>query len=90
MRNKSYSIVCEATSSYVENFFSQNPDTELQHVLEIAKKRGTPPLQLTPFDARHLEVLARAFSPRKILEIGTLCGYSAICLSRALQEGGML
>jgi predicted O-methyltransferase YrrM len=90
MREKKYSVNSEKISSYVENLLKPESDKELQYVLEQAKKRGTPPLQMTPVDARHLEVLARAIAPKKIVEIGTLCGYSTVCLARALVENGKI
>jgi predicted O-methyltransferase YrrM len=37
-----------------------------------------------------IHALARATRPRAILEIGTLGGYSTICLARALEPGGRL
>lgn len=37
-----------------------------------------------------LTLLSRLISPRKILEIGTYTGYSAICLARGLAPGGLL
>jgi len=39
---------------------------------------------------RLLEMISRMMSPSLILEIGTFTGYSAICLARGLQEGGLL
>ena len=37
-----------------------------------------------------LALFSKMLSPRRILEIGTYTGYSAICLSRGLKPGGML
>jgi caffeoyl-CoA O-methyltransferase len=34
-----------------------------------------------------LEMFSRMLNPKKILEIGTFTGYSAICLARGLQRG---
>ena len=39
---------------------------------------------------RLLEMLVRMIRPRRILEIGTFTGYSAICMARGLDEGGVL
>jgi caffeoyl-CoA O-methyltransferase len=39
---------------------------------------------------RLLSMLSKMIQPKKILEIGTYTGYSALCLSEGLQEGGML
>lgn len=37
-----------------------------------------------------LEMISCVLSPKKILEIGTFTGYSALCLAKGLQEGGEL
>lgn len=37
-----------------------------------------------------LTMISKMIQPRKILEIGTFTGYSAICLAKGLQEGGKL
>lgn len=90
MRPKSFSNLSPSVSQYVQNILNIENDKELLKVLTIAKQRGTPPLQVIPVDGRHLEFLARSVQATKILEIGTLCGYSAVCLARALPEGGKL
>lgn len=88
MRPKYFANQEKQTESYVFELLKMKHDQELNTVLEIAQKSGTPPLHVTPLDGRHLELLARTLQPQKILEIGTLCGYSTLCLARALKEGG--
>ena len=39
---------------------------------------------------KFLEMISRMINPRKILEIGTFTGFSALCLSKGLQQNGML
>jgi len=39
---------------------------------------------------RFLEMISHLLAPRRILEIGTFTGYSAICMARGLAEGGFL
>jgi caffeoyl-CoA O-methyltransferase len=39
---------------------------------------------------KFLEMISRLLAPRRILEIGTFTGYSAICMARGLAEGGLL
>jgi caffeoyl-CoA O-methyltransferase len=39
---------------------------------------------------RVLSMLSKMIQPKRVLEIGTYTGYSALCLSEGLQEGGML
>ena len=90
MREKKYSATSKQIGMYLEQLLNIEDDKELSFVLSEAIKKGTPPLQMTPMDGRHLEVLARAVNAQKIIEIGTLCGYSTVCLSRALKEGGLI
>lgn len=88
MRPKYFANQEKQTEHYVFELLKMRQDKELSAALEIAQKSGTPPLQVTPLDGRHLELLARTIQPQKILEIGTLCGYSTIFLARALKTGG--
>src|SRR5260370_29950963 len=63
-------------------------------VLEAARRAsadaGLPPISVSPSQGKLLHLLARAQGARTILEIGTLGGYSAIWLARALPSGGRL
>jgi caffeoyl-CoA O-methyltransferase len=90
MREKNYSTRSENIALYVNQLLELKEDKELEFVLQHAKKKGTPPLQIIPSDARHLEVLARSIQAKNMVEIGTLCGYSTVCLAKALQEGGKI
>jgi caffeoyl-CoA O-methyltransferase len=49
-----------------------------------------PAIQLGPSEARLVELLLRIAGARKAVEIGTLAGYSAIRIARALGDGGQL
>lgn len=71
-----------------ERFLPEDP--VLERVRSRAEEAGLPAIHVSPFDGRLLEVIARAALPRMIVEIGTLAGYSGICLARALLPGGML
>jgi caffeoyl-CoA O-methyltransferase len=65
-------------------------DEVLREIRERSAREGLPPISVGPFDARHLEVLARMAGARRIVEIGTLGGYSGVCLARALPGDGRL
>ncbi len=77
------------TTSYCEGTFHPE-DRLLAEVRSRAQQAGMPPIHVGAMDGLHLEVLARAFGARKIVEIGTLAGYSAVCLSRALPADGFI
>ncbi|MDZ8172065.1 O-methyltransferase [Microbacterium xanthum] len=49
---------------------------------------GLPAIEVAPVGGKFLHLLARIAGARRILEIGTLGGYSTIWLARALPKGG--
>ncbi len=65
-------------------------DEGLQYALAAAKEAGLPEIQISPVQGKFLQLLAAACQARKILEIGSLAGYSGIWLARSLPEGGRL
>ena len=65
-------------------------DPPLEAALKTSDAAGLPQIQVAPNQGKFLMILARALGARRILEIGTLGGYSAIWLSRALQSDGRL
>jgi predicted O-methyltransferase YrrM len=65
-------------------------DPALESALESSAAAGLPPGHVSPSQGKLLWLLARALGARAVLEIGTLGGYSAIWLARALPEGGRL
>jgi predicted O-methyltransferase YrrM len=65
-------------------------DPVLDQVLESSAAAGLPPIAVTPNLGKLLYLLAKIQRAQKILEIGTLAGYSTIWLARALPPGGRL
>jgi len=63
-------------------------DDGLQYALRAAKQAGLPEIQISPIQGKFLQLLAVACNAHKILEIGSLGGYSGIWLSRALPANG--
>ncbi|MBX9703366.1 MAG: O-methyltransferase, partial [Silvanigrellaceae bacterium] len=90
MRTKTFSNLNPEISDYIKELHGSIEGDDLALALKNARQQGTPPLQIYPTDGRHLEVLARSLKPSKIVEIGTLCGYSALILARALTKEGVL
>jgi predicted O-methyltransferase YrrM len=66
------------------------PDATLDAVLETSKAAGLPPISVSPSQGKLLFVMAKAMGATRILELGTLGGYSAIWLARALPPDGVL
>ncbi|MGA8363334.1 MAG: O-methyltransferase [Solirubrobacteraceae bacterium] len=65
-------------------------DPALEAALRDSDAAGLPPIAVTPNQGKLLELLARIQGARKILELGTLGGYSTIWLARALPADGRL
>jgi predicted O-methyltransferase YrrM len=65
-------------------------DAALDEALKDSDAAGLPPINVAPNQGKLLELLAKSHGARRILEIGTLGGYSTIWLARSLPEGGQL
>lgn len=66
------------------------PDPALDAALKDSDAAGLPPISVAPNQGKLLMLLARLMGARRILEIGTLGGYSTIWLARALPPDGRL
>lgn len=75
--------------SYVEGLFAP-PDPVLERALRRSHEAGLPEIHIPPSEGKLLQILAEISGARRILEIGTLGGYSTIHLARALPSGGRL
>jgi predicted O-methyltransferase YrrM len=78
-----------AVDRYITDLMVRS-DPALDWALESSTAAGLPPIHVAPNQGKLLQILARAHGARKILEIGTLGGYSTIWLARALPSGGRL
>jgi len=65
-------------------------DAVLEAALEANEAAGLPSIDVSPLQGKFLHLLALTKGARRILEIGTLGGYSTIWLARALPVGGRL
>jgi predicted O-methyltransferase YrrM len=65
-------------------------DPALQAALKATEAAGLPAIEVAPPHGKLLHILARMCGAKRILEIGTLGGYSTIWLARALPKGGKL
>jgi predicted O-methyltransferase YrrM len=77
----------------VDDYFAANlvPDDDaLDAALEASRAGGLPAINVAPNQGKLLMLLARAIGARRILEIGTLGGYSTIWLARGLAPDGRL
>jgi predicted O-methyltransferase YrrM len=66
------------------------PDAVLEAVLRDGQEAGLPEINVTPNQGKLLFLFARMCDASRILEVGTLAGYSTIWLARALPDDGRL
>lgn len=66
------------------------PDPVLDGVLRANAAAGLPAIDVAPNQGKLLHIFARMVNARRVLEIGTLGGYSTIWLARALSAGGVV
>jgi caffeoyl-CoA O-methyltransferase len=76
-------------SQYVTDLFVPQDDI-LKQIRENISKEGLPAISIRPEEGRFLQFLIKAIGARKIVEIGTLGGYSGVWLARGLVPGGKL
>lgn len=74
---------------YIDDLFAPT-DAALEAALTKAREAGMPAIQISAGQGKLLYLLARLIGARRILEIGTLAGYSTIWLGRALAGDGRL
>ena len=75
--------------AYIEEQFATS-DEILESALRDSRRSGLPEINVSPNQGRLLQLLTRIAGARSVLEIGTLGGYSAIHLARALPDDGAM
>jgi caffeoyl-CoA O-methyltransferase len=74
---------------YIANLFAPQ-DEALEAAVRESQRAGLPEIHVSPNEGKLLQLLAEITGARRILEIGTLGGYSAIYLARGMAEDGLL
>jgi predicted O-methyltransferase YrrM len=77
----------------VDEWFAESlrtADGVLESVLQETERAGLPQISVSRNQGKLLQILVASIAARNILEIGTLGGYSSICMARALPAGGRL
>jgi len=77
----------------VDDYINQitiKSDAALDAAAAAAAAAGLPPISVTPAHGKLLHLIARAQGAKRILEIGTLAGYSTIWLARAVLPAGQV
>ena len=83
------SSIFETVDGYISNLFGDE-DEALRKTMQAIKDEKIPQISVSANQGKFLQVLARLCNAKKILEIGTLGGYSTIWMARALPKAGKL
>lgn len=65
-------------------------DEQFEFALQASAAAALPAIQVTPLQGKLLMLLTRLAAARRVLEIGTLGGYSTLWLARGLADGGRI
>jgi len=79
----------ESVDQYISQLFHDEDDC-LKTTEESIIQSGIPQISVSPNQGKFLHILAKLCNAKKILEMGTLGGYSTIWMARALPENGKL
>ena len=79
----------EEIDAYIEDLFGTS-DEVLETTLRDSRRSGLPEINVSPNQGRLMRLLTEISGARRVLEIGTLGGYSAIHLARGLPDDGEL
>lgn len=75
----------------VDQYFTDTlvgADPALTAAVAAQQAAGLPPIEVAPLNGKFLNLMARISGARRVLEIGTLGGYSTIWLARGIRSGG--
>jgi len=77
----------------VDRFFEEtllDKDPLLEKILRNSDEAGLPAHNVSPCQGQFLQILIKMMRAKRVLEIGTLGGYSTVWLARALPEEGIV
>jgi len=75
---------------YIHNTFGHEEDDVLASIRSAIPDQGLPLIHVQPYEGLLLNILLLMTGAKKVIEIGTLAGYSTTWLARALPEDGKL
>jgi predicted O-methyltransferase YrrM len=81
--------ITENMHRYIVDAFAQE-DALLQALPAEAERLGIPQIHIDSVQGKFLQVLMRACGAARVIEVGSLFGYSAIWMARALPPGGVV
>lgn len=84
------SIIDAALDRYTQEH-SRTPGPLYDELAKVTREKTTAPgMQIGPVEGAFLRLLVQLSGARRVLEVGTFTGYSALCIAEALPEGGEL
>ncbi len=81
--------IFEQVDNYISHLLAPE-DKALQNVVPTLEKEGIPQISVSANQGKFLQVLMMSCGAKRILELGTLGGYSTIWMARALPEEGKI
>jgi caffeoyl-CoA O-methyltransferase len=84
--NKGFGQGDPRLARWAESLFAPE-DAVLHEIRARSIAAGLPAIAVGRMDGLHLEVIARSIAARRAVEIGTLGGYSGVCILRGMSEG---
>lgn len=75
-------------TKYIQDLFGKEDD--LLREIRLSTKKQAIHMQIGPDESKILSLLISLINAEKIVEIGTLAGYSAICMARTISENGKI
>jgi caffeoyl-CoA O-methyltransferase len=81
--------IFEQVDEYISNLTGTEDDI-LKATIQSLEEANIPQISISANQGKFLQVMAKLVRAKRILELGTLGGYSTIWMARALPEGGKL
>ena len=75
---------------YSEKYSQQEPEILQELNRETHLKILNPRMLSGFFQGRLLSIISKLIKPKKVLEIGTYTGYSAICIAEGMNKNGII
>lgn len=83
-------LVSQEIEAYAANLCTPENPVFISLKKETLARTSLPQMQIGRIEGSFLRILTRAIQARRVLEIGTFTGYSALCFAEALPEGGQV
>jgi predicted O-methyltransferase YrrM len=83
-------LIDPRAQAYAERYSSATTPILQEVAAYTAAHHAEAQMLSGPLQGKFLELISRLMRPRRVLEIGTFMGYSALCLAAGLAEGGRL